>query len=656
MSSTGSPHSGRRSWRSNGLGLPTTSSRSEATRCRPCRWCHAYGANGEWRSRYARSSSVRRFPAWRNGSRTCSGWRAHETASQRVPSGKRACCDCCETARAASRSRRAIERRRRSAAIRRTARCRRRRTAGRHQSAEGRAHRLPARARARRGHCPRAAGRPDAGQLRATADVVPSSDRPVRTGLQPERRAPSSWLARRSRTRTGSRYRAPAARDPQDDVSSGGRRAGAARAAPIDVPLDVVDLSSLEEATRLGEFEDFKTEWTRQTFDLGSGPLFRTRLVRLAASDHVLLLSFHHIVCDGWSLGIFTRELTAAYASATTGANLDLPELPVQYADFAAWQRSVADGPELERHLDYWRRKVAPPLPVLELPTDRPRASVRTAAGAVRPFHVSDATARKLEVLAQSQDATLFIVLLAGFKALLFQYTGQRDIVVGSGFAGRERPEVEPLIGFFVNGLALRTLLRPEMTVAELVRDLRQPCLEAFEHQDVPVEKLVEELRPSRDAGPNPLYQVMFAMQPAATVRCELPSLDISAVALPVATSRCDLTVSMTAGGRGLAGLVEYSSDLFDAETVDRLAAHYVRLLDQLVDNPTQTVEELSLADSTEQAALGGWACGAATPSPAGTVPQSISRRAAANPEAIAVWSGGARLSYGELETRANRL
>lgn len=427
-------------------------------------------------------------------------------------------------------------------------------------------------------------------------------------------------------------------------------------AAPIDVPLEVVDLSSLEEATRLGAFEDFKTEWTRQTFDLGSGPLFRTRLVRLAASDHVLLLSFHHIVCDGWSLGIFTRELAAAYASATTGANLDLPELPVQYADFAAWQRSVAEGPELERHLDYWRRKLAPPLPVLELPTDHPRASVRTAAGAVRTFHVSDATARKLEVLAQSHDATLFIVLLAGFKALLFQYTGQRDIVVGSGFAGRERPEVEPLIGFFVNGLALRTPLRPDMTVAELVRDLRQSCLEAFEHQDVPVEKLVEELRPSRDAGPNPLYQVMFAMQPAATVRCELPSLDISAVALPVATSRCDLTVSMTSGGRGLAGLVEYSSDLFDAETVDRLAAHYVRLLDQLVDNPTQTVEELSLADSTEQAALDGWACGAATPIPAGTVPQSISLRAAASPEAIAVWSGGARLSYGELETRANRL
>jgi hypothetical protein len=279
--------------------------------------------------------------------------------------------------------------------------------------------------------------------------------------------------------------------------------------------LPVEDLSGLEEADREAAVRRRAGEEARRPFDLAAGPLFRAALLRLGAEEHVLLLSMHHIVSDGWSMGVLYRELSALYEAYREGGESPLPELPVQYADYAVWQREQLEGEVLDRQLSYWRERLAGAPELLELPTDRPRPPVQTYRGATVPVELSPELLERLQALGRSEGATLYMTLLGAFQVLLSKYSGSEDVVVGSPIAGRTRKEVEELIGFFVNTLVLRTDLSGDPSFREVLRRAREVTLGAYEHQEVPFERLVAELQPERSLSHSPLFQVMFTLQTA---------------------------------------------------------------------------------------------------------------------------------------------
>ncbi|MCP4663769.1 MAG: non-ribosomal peptide synthetase, partial [bacterium] len=329
----------------------------------------------------------------------------------------------------------------------------------------------------------------------------------------------------------------------------------------IDPPrpqaLPLIDLTALPAAWRERELRRLSAAEAVRLFDLRRGPLLRTTLVRLGRERHVFLFNQHHVISDGWSLGIFIRELSGRR-----------PPLPVRYADFAVWQRQYLGGEVLERQLDYWRRRLAGAAP-LELPADRPRPAVRSGRGKTLSFTLPGALHEDLEALSRRCGATLFMTLLAAFQALLHRYTGQRDVVVGTPVAGRRWAEVEDLIGFFVNTLVQRADLTGEPAFAELVERVRGHALEAFSHQDVPFERLVEELQPRRDRSRTPLFQVMFVLQNAAVEPLELEGLVLRPLPTDSGTSKVDLTLTLAPGR---AGSIEYAVELFDGATIARLA------------------------------------------------------------------------------------
>jgi condensation domain-containing protein len=298
--------------------------------------------------------------------------------------------------------------------------------------------------------------------------------------------------------------------------------------APAAVPISREDLSGLPETEREAEALRLATAEAQRPFDLVEGPLVRAALLRLGAEEHVLLLTMHHIVSDGWSMGVLVRELAALYEAFRRGEPSPLGELPVQYADYAVWQREWLSGEVLEEQLDYWRRQLAGAPPALGLPTDRPRPQVATYHGAVEKFELSAELSESLKKLGRSEGATPFMTLLAAFYALLYRYSGQEEIVVGSPVAGRTRAETEGLIGFFVNTLALRTDLRGNPRFVELLKRVREVCLGAYGHQEVPFEKLVAELQPGRDMSRHPFFQVMFVLQNVPLEPLELPGLTLT--------------------------------------------------------------------------------------------------------------------------------
>ncbi len=321
---------------------------------------------------------------------------------------------------------------------------------------------------------------------------------------------------------------------------------------------------------------DAATGEALRPFDLARGPLLRTRLLRIDAEYHVLLLTLHHIAADLWGAGILVREMAAIYSGAR------LPEPPIQYADFAVWQRQWLDGEELSRQLAFWRRELDGAPPVLELPTDRPRPSVESFRGAGLPWSVEGGLGRALADLGRSRGATLFMTVIAALGILLSRWTGEDDLVIGSPVANRQRPELEGLIGMFVNTLAIRVRLAGIATFEDLLAGVRRTSLDAFEHQDLPFERLVEELKPQRDLSRHPLFQVALAFQ---NVRLgnpegiEVPGLVFESLPLASATTKFDLTFTLFEGEDGLAGQVEYATDLFDTATVERLLGHLRNLL-----------------------------------------------------------------------------
>jgi amino acid adenylation domain-containing protein len=422
------------------------------------------------------------------------------------------------------------------------------------------------------------------------------------------------------------------------------------------VSLPVQELSRLGEQEREAAAAGMIEREARAGFDLESGPLVRARLLRLGAEEHVLLLTMHHIVSDGWSLGVLVKELSALYAAYAQRQPSPLAELAIQYADYAVWQREWLQGAVLAEQLQYWREQLQGAPAVLELPTDHPRPAVQSFRGGQQQMVLSAAVTEGLKELSRREGVTLFMSLLAAWQVLLARYSGQEEIVVGSPIAGRTRGETEGLIGFFVNTLVLRGDLSGDPSFAELLQRVKEVCLGAYGHQEVPFEKLVEELQPERSLSHNPLFQVMFVLQNTPREILQLPGLELSSVKVENTTTKFDLTLGVEDGTTGLGVALEYNTDLFDASTITRMLGHFETLLTGIVAGPRQRLSQLPLLTAAEQALLVDWN-DTACPLPEATcLHQLFEAQAQLTPEAPAVSYENEQLSYAELNTRSNQL
>ncbi|HYV80007.1 MAG TPA: condensation domain-containing protein, partial [Streptosporangiaceae bacterium] len=422
----------------------------------------------------------------------------------------------------------------------------------------------------------------------------------------------------------------------------------------------MVDLQGLAGEVRDREAIRLVREEAVRPFDLAAGPLLRITLLALAGTEHVLLLTAHHIVSDGWSMGLLMGELGTLYGAASRGEPSPLPDLPIQYADFACWQRRWLAGDVLAAELAWWRDRLAG-MPVLDLPTDRPRPAVQTARGASFRFPVPEnepaAWAEALRSLAHRARATPFMALLAAFQTLLARYSGQDDVAVGTPVAGRSHRQLEELIGFFVNTLVVRTDLSGEPDFLALLARVREEVLGAFTHQDLSFEKLVEELRPDRDLSRTPLFQAVFTLENAAPAPRELPELRLRPFGVDPGTAKFDLTLVLTESPGGLRAELEYNLDLFDESTVQRLASHFGVLLEALVADPASRVSQLPLLTLAERSQIfAEWNDTAKVCPQIPMVHERFALYAAERPGAIAVASRRHWLAYGEVEARANRL
>jgi amino acid adenylation domain-containing protein/FkbM family methyltransferase len=425
-------------------------------------------------------------------------------------------------------------------------------------------------------------------------------------------------------------------------------------AAPI--PLPRIDLGGLAAARRNAgdtEARRLATAEAARPFDLARGPVLRVQLMRLGALEHALSFTVHHIASDGWSSGVLVAELSALYAAFSRGLPSPLPALPIQYADFAAWQRQVLQGPALERSLAYWRRQLAAPPPPLALPADRPRPAAPSPAGGSVPVDLPAAATAALRGLGQRSGATLLMTVTAAYAALLVRLTGETDFAIGTPVAGRARREVEPLIGFFVNTLVLRVDLAGDLTFGDILERVRQVMLAAFAHQDLPFDQLVQELQPERSLGETPFFQTMCALFTPGEGELALPGLTLHAQPIESAATLFDLTLSLADAGDEVGGGLEYRSDLFDRTTVERFAGHFLSLVRAAADDPGRRLSELPILSAPEAQALREWNDTAASYSLELCLNQGIAAQGARTPEAVAVELEGKSLSYGELATRA---
>ncbi|HEY0018395.1 MAG TPA: amino acid adenylation domain-containing protein, partial [Longimicrobium sp.] len=429
-----------------------------------------------------------------------------------------------------------------------------------------------------------------------------------------------------------------------------------ALAAPEPYVIPTLDLRAGAPEAREGALARLATQDTERPFDLAEGPLFRVTLVRLADEDHALLLCMHHIVSDGWSMGVLFREVGALYAAFRRGEPSPLDELPVQYADYAVWQREHLRGDALEEQLAYWRERLAGAPTLLELPTDRPRPAVQGHRGALLNVMYGPALRDGLQALARREGATLYIVLLTAFQVLLSRYARQEDVVVGSPIAGRTRAEVEGLIGFFVNTLVIRTDLRGDPSFRALLARVREEVMGAYERQDVPFEKLVEELRPERSMSHSPLFQVMFALQNVAAGELELEGVEMGEVQGESHVAKFDLTVAVEEVDEGLRVWVEYDTDLFDAATIHRMLGHFRLLLEGVAGGADARISALPLLTAPERELLYGWNRTEAPYRREALIHQRFEEQAARTPSRTAVVFGEDELSYAALNGRANRL
>jgi amino acid adenylation domain-containing protein len=420
--------------------------------------------------------------------------------------------------------------------------------------------------------------------------------------------------------------------------------------------LAVTDLSKLTREQREAEARRLATEEARRSFDLTLGPLMRVTLILFSEQEYGLLLTIHHIVSDGWSVGVLINEVAKLYEAFSAGRPSPLAELPIQYADFAHWQRQWLQGEVLEGQLRYWQKQLAG-LTVLELPADRPRPATQTYRGEHQSFTLSKAISEALKELSHTEGVTLFMTLLATFQVLLYRYTGQEDIAVGTDISGRNRVEAEGLIGFFVNQLVMRTDLSGNPTFRELLGRVREIALGAFANQDLPFEKLVEDLQPERDLSHTPLFQVTFILQTPPRAGLSLPGLTLSKLAFENETAKFDLALSMVETEQGLAGSFEYSADIFDRARIRRMAEHFATLMEAIAANPDQHIRKLPvLTDAERHRLLVEWNSTRTEYPLNQCFHQLFEAQVERTPDTIAAVANGERLTYSELNRRANRM
>jgi len=433
---------------------------------------------------------------------------------------------------------------------------------------------------------------------------------------------------------------------------------------PGSFKLQVEDLRSLSEGERAAAAQRLADEEARQPFDLTLAPLLRARLLQLAENRYVLLLTMHHIISDGWSMAVFFSEYGTLYEAYCQGRRSPLPELPLQYANYAVWQRQWLQGAVIDEQLNYWKQQLAGMPELLELPTDHLRPPVQSFRGGWQAFVLGAAVSRRLREISQQQGATLFMTLLSAWQILLLRYSGREDIVVGTPIAGRNREETEKLIGFFVNTLVLRSRLQRHWSFREVLAHVREVCLEAYAHQDLPFEKLVEELQPERNLSHNPLFQITFVLQNMLTTTPQTgpgnpgetaPAGSFTAE-VGTSTAKFDLTLSVTESGDYLIMGLEYSTDLFEAATISRLAQHFQTLLEGITDNPEQPISQLPLLTAAEREQMLREWNDTSKPYQPQCVHELFETQAAQRPQQTAVLFRQEQVSYEELNARANQL
>ncbi|MEW6732939.1 MAG: amino acid adenylation domain-containing protein, partial [Acidobacteriota bacterium] len=433
----------------------------------------------------------------------------------------------------------------------------------------------------------------------------------------------------------------------------------------IELLLPIIDLSKLAPVKREWCVERLAIEDANRPFDLTKVPLLRVKLLRLDLLEHVLLFTMHHIISDGWSLGILIQEMTTFYEAMVTKRTASLPDLPIQYADYAFWQYQCSSQNSWAVQLDYWKRQLAGNLPLLELPMARPRLPQQTFQGAALSFIIPQQLTDKLKAFNNRQGVTLFMTLLSIFKALLYRYTGQKDILIGSPIANRNHYEIEGLIGFFLNTLVLRTDLTGSLCFKELLLRVKKTALDAYAYQDLPFEKLLEQLQPERDIGRTPLFQVMFVLQNVPLPVFHLPELEITNIEIPTETVKFDLHLSFDAVSNELVGTFEYNTDLFEALAIEQMARHYQVLLSAVLTDPEQPLSSLNLLTPAECQQIAGRGnkvlpSGQFVEFVASEINQSIVKRFESQvqryPDRIAVKTEEHAWSYDLLNRKANRI
>jgi natural product biosynthesis luciferase-like monooxygenase protein/amino acid adenylation domain-containing protein/non-ribosomal peptide synthase protein (TIGR01720 family) len=424
----------------------------------------------------------------------------------------------------------------------------------------------------------------------------------------------------------------------------------------LDWKLAIVDLLHLPEQERAPETQQLAIAESQRPFNLAQDPLVRATLVVVGEAECVLFLTMHHIVSDGWSMGVFVREIVTLYAAFRQGRPSPLSELSIQYADFAVWQRQWLQGEVLQAQIDYWQQQLANIPSVLELPSDRPRPAVQTFRGAQQVFTLPVELTKALDSLSQRESATQFMTLLAAFDVLLYRYTEQTDVLVGSPIANRHQGEIEDSIGFFVNTLVLRTDLSGNPSFQELLGRVREMTLAAYAHQDLPFELLVEALQPERNLSHSPLFQVAFVLQNAPMPKIELSELTLSPYTADTQTAKFDLTLTLEATEEGLMGLWEYNTDLFEAEAIARMAGHFQTLLESIVGNPEQRIHELPMLSASERNQLLEWNNTQTEYPREQCIHQVFEQQVERSPDAVAVVFADRQITYRELNSRANQL
>jgi len=424
-----------------------------------------------------------------------------------------------------------------------------------------------------------------------------------------------------------------------------------------DWSLSVVDLQHLPTSEKEKAAQQIAQEQATKPFDLANEPLIRATLVRLNETEQWLSVCMHHIVSDGWSMGVFVEELTALYEAYAQGQPSPLTPLPIQYGDFALWQRQWLQAEVLQSQLSYWQQQLADAPELLVLPTDRPRPAMQTFVGAYQKFNLSAELTQKLTQLCQEEGVTLFMTLLAAFDTLLYRYSGQTDILVGTPIANRNHSEIEGLIGFFSNTLVMRSNLSDNPSFSELLTQVRQTAMEAYTHQDLPFEMLVEALQPQRNLSHTPLFQVAFVLQNTPIAEVELSGLTINEVPIENAIAKFDLTLGMQQNDTEIAGVFEYNTDLFDASTMERMVGHWVTLLESIVAHPQERLSQLPMLNELEQQQLlVDWNQTQTDYPQDKCIHQLFEEQVARNPKALAVVFEQEKLTYEQLNCRANQL